>query len=48
MLVPTAKLFESAKCLMGFEGREVEAGDISGPFQDERPIEEEALGGEGG
>lgn len=41
-LVPIAKLFESARCLMRFEGYEVEMGDISGPFQEERPIEEEA------
>lgn len=40
-LVPIAKLFESAKCLMRFEWCEVEAADISGHFQEERPIEEE-------
>lgn len=43
-LVPTAKLLESAKCLMRFKGREAEVGDISGPFQEERPVEEEAQG----
>lgn len=41
-LVPIAKLFESTRCLMRFEGCDVEAGDISGLFQEERPIEEEA------